>query len=126
MSSNLKEWKTKKISHPLIQNKITILFIKYPRYKCKSCGSTYSQNCIYSPKQSRLSYEMIHQILLKLQKYNATFSSVANELNVSSTTIQNVFDNYVNPTRKKLTRVISIDEFYNKKPIHSTLFCCYF
>lgn len=114
-SSNLKEWKTKKISHPLIQNKITILFIKYPRYKCKACGSTYSHNCIYSPKQSRLSYEMIHQILLKLQKYNATFSSVANELNVSSTTIQNVFDNYVNPTRKKLTQVISIDEFYNKK-----------
>lgn len=113
-SSNLKEWKTKKIKHILMHGKKTTLFIKYPRYKCKLCDNTYSQNISYCPKQSRLSHEIIRQILLKLQKYNATFLSVANDLNLTPTTVQNVFDTYINPVRKKLTKVISIDEFYNK------------
>ena len=82
--------------------------------ECKLCDNTYSQNISYCPKQSRLSHEIIRQILLKLQKYNATFLSVADDLNLTPTTVQNVFDTYINPVRKKLTQVISIDEFYNK------------
>ncbi len=49
-SSNLKEWKIKKISHPLFQNKKTILFIKYPN---KELTLTPNKNKIIKLKKSK-------------------------------------------------------------------------
>jgi len=110
----LKEWKKRILKHSLFMSKDTFFYLLVPRYKCKSCGKTFLQSHVYSPKRSRLTYETIHLILNELQKYNQTFSSVGQLFHLSSTTIQNVFDTYVNPSRGSFPLVISIDEAYNK------------
>ena len=96
-------------------SKTTFFYLLIPRYKCKSRGKTFLQSQNYSPKRSRLSHETIYLILKKLQKYNQTFVSVAKLFHLSTTTIQNVFDSYINPPRETFPLVMSIDEAYNKK-----------
>lgn len=110
----LKEWKKRILKHALFMPKTTFFYLLVPRYKCKSCGKTFLQSQNYSPKRSRLSHETIYLILKELQKYNQTFASVAELFHLSSTTIQNVFDTYINPPRGTFPLVMSIDEAYNK------------
>lgn len=110
----LKEWKKRTLKHSLFMSKTTFFYLLVPRYKCKSCGKTFLQSQDYSPKRSRLSHETIYLILKELQKYNQTFISVAKLFHLSSTTIQNVFDTYINPPRGTFPLVMSIDEAYNK------------
>lgn len=111
--NSLKEWKTRKIKHALFYNRETTFFVKTPRYVCHSCSKTFTQTNEYAPKRSRVSHETIQNVLKTLMKYNETFTSVAEMYHLTPTTVQNIFDRYINPIRKPLSRVISIDEFYN-------------
>ena len=111
---SLKEWRTRKIKHALFFDHETTFILKVPRYKCLSCNKTFMGKNNYAPKRSRKSYGTITDVLKSLMLYNQTNESVADTYHLTPTTIQNIFDSYVNPKRKSLTRVISIDEFYNK------------
>ena len=48
-----------------------------------------------------------------MMEWNATVDSVAKTCLISSTTVQNIFDKYVNINRKPLPYILSIDECYN-------------
>lgn len=109
----IKEWKMRKVKHALFYEKETTFYIKIPRYVCKCCGKTFTQNNPYAPKRSRESYQSIKFVLNSLLNYNETFKSVADIYNLTNTTVMNIFDTYVNPIRKTLPKVLSIDEFYN-------------
>ena len=108
-----KEYKTRQIKHCLFQGRDTIFLLKERRYKCSSCGKTFTETNSLSPKRSRLSYELIVKILQLMMEWNSTVCSVAKQCRVSPTTVQNVFDNYVNIPRKSLPWILSIDECYN-------------
>lgn len=110
----IKEWKTRKIKHELFFAKPTTFYLKIPRFKCRSCSKTFTQNNSFAPKRGRNSFESISLILKNLLLYNSTFESTAKLFHTSSTNISNIFDTYVNPARKELPTVLSIDEIYNK------------
>lgn len=110
----IKEWKQRKIKHSLFYAKPTTFYLKVPRYECKICGKTFTQKQTYSAPLSRTSYETSRLVLENLLKYNETFESVGKLLHLSNTTVQNIFDTYVNPVRGTLPTVLAIDEVYNK------------
>lgn len=102
------------VKHALFYSKPTTFFIKTPRFVCKSCRKTFTQENNFAPKRSRESYQTIKFVLETLMNYNQTFCSTSKLYHLSNTTVVNIFDNYVNPIRKTLPRVMSIDEIYNK------------
>ena len=121
-----KEWKTRLIKHALFLNKETIFVLKERRYRCLMCKKTFYEPNPFALKRSRLTHEMTYSILEKLRDFNITYKNVAKDLKISDTTVINVFDRYVNQKRRKLSRVISIDECYNKdqfnKPYSAIIF----
>lgn len=50
--------------------------------------------------------------LEKLKPYTSTFASVAKELDISATSVMEIFDKHVQIERKKLTSIMCWDEFY--------------
>lgn len=109
----IKEWKTRKIKHALFFSKSTTFYVKTPRYKCQVCKKTFTQKNSYALSRSRVSHETVNLVLNALAEYNSTEKSTANLFHISVTTVQNIFDKYVNYVRKPLPKVLSIDEIYN-------------
>lgn len=110
----IKEWKQRKIKHSLFYSKPTTFYLTIPRFECKICGKTFTQKQNYCSVKSRTSYETAKLVLENLLKYNETFDSVGKLLHISNTSVQNIFDAYVNPVRGTLPSVLAIDEIYNK------------
>lgn len=88
------------------------LFIR--RYECKECDKTFSSKQSFATKRAKVSMETVKIVLDSLRKYTCTFEHAAKIAHVSNTTAKNIFDQYVNPKRKKLPKVLAIDEVYNK------------
>lgn len=95
-----------------LENNITLKL--YRRiYQCE-CGYTFKENNPFTSNKNKLTYPKENKILLALKDINKTFKSIAEEFNVSKTTITNLFDSRVNLPRQKLTEVICVDEVYSK------------
>ena len=82
-------------------------------YKCE-CGYTFKENNPFTINKTKLTFYKENKILLALKDINKTFKSIAEEFNVSKTTVTNLFDSMVNFPRQKLTEVICVDEVYSK------------
>ena len=121
-----KEYRIREIKHALFIGKKTTFLLKSRRYKCLSCGKTFMEPNILAPRKSRISYESIMVILDAARKYNATWKEIGEKAHVSDETAINVFDRYVNLPRGKLSRVISIDECYNKHQFDKPYSCIIF
>lgn len=121
-----KEYKIRKIKHALFLNRQTVFYLKIKRYRCVDCKKTFSQSQNFAPKNQKVSFDTIKALLLKLQNYSCTFEQAAKDVHVSSTTAMNIFDTYVNPKRKPLPKILSLDEVYNKNQFSSAYSCILF
>lgn len=91
------------------------IFIKLKRrvYLCE-CGKTFKETNPFVNTKEKTSFQKEFKILESLKNINKTFKDVADEFNVSTTTIQNIFDLRINIRRQPLTEVICVDEVYTK------------
>ena len=120
-----KEYYTKSIVHNLFMDTKTIIHYRARRYQCLACRKTiYEQNPFCALYQKR-SYSLANSVITKLMKPENTFSSVAFELNISVTSVVNIFDQLVDNTRLVLPEVLCIDEIYYSRHA-SYKYCCVF
>lgn len=118
-----KEYYVKKIKHNLVNHLKTIIHYHARRYRCSICKkSCYEPNPLSAPFQKK-TFSLSTNIITKLMKPENTFSSVANELSVSPTTVINSFDQSVNDSRKQLSEVLCLDELYFSR-YSSYKYCC--
>lgn len=122
----LKEYRIKNIKHALFINIQTTFLLKTRRFRCLGCNKTFTENNILAPNGSRLSMETIRTILESAKEYNITWKQIGIKAHVSDTTAINVFDRYVNPSRRKFPKVVSIDECYNKHQFNKAYSCIFF
>ena len=54
-------------------------------------------------------------VLEALRSHTATFTSIAKQYKLTTQTVMNIFDNWVDCSRKKLPEIICIDEIYTNK-----------
>lgn len=107
-----KEYRLKNINHSLLLNVKTQILYRARRYRCELCKTTlYEPNPFAAPYQ-KTTHNLATQIIEKLMRPEATFSSVAKDLHVSVTTVMNHFDRLVDHNRRPLPRVLCIDELY--------------
>ena len=108
-------YKNKRITHSISNNNPCFIIYKARRFYCKTCKHTYYERNPFALKYDKLSSYTIFAILNDLKDHTVTFKNVATKYNISITSVQNIFDSYVDAIRMSLPEVICIDEFYTSK-----------
>ena len=91
------------------------IYLHRRTFKCNVCGSIFKEDNPYSYKSHSLSLNKIICILNEIRKPTKTFKDIAEQFQVSPTTVLNVFDKYVSVPRHELPEIISFDEVYTRK-----------
>lgn len=110
--SNIHSYLIKKIVHSIHNQMTCNLLIKYHRYRCKHCKQVYSEPVMLAKRYETISQYTKLQILDDLRVPTNTFTVIGKKNHISTQTVINLFDQYVEPKRLKLTNVICMDEFY--------------
>lgn len=95
-----------------IENNILIK-LKRRIYLC-DCGKTFKKPNPFTNTKKKLSFQKEFKVLEALKDINKSFSDVADEFNLSVTTIQKIFDYRINIRRQPFTDVLCVDEVYSK------------
>lgn len=104
---------TQKIKHSsAIENNISIK-LKRRIYLCQ-CGHLFKEPNPFGSNKRKTTLQKEMKVLTSLKNINASFSDVAKEFELSVTTVQKIFDSYVDITRQPLTTVLCVDEVYSK------------
>ena len=107
--------KIKRIYHPIIENKKTIIIFHQIKFQCKECGHYFMQfNPIVSGSKN-ISKIGEFYILKNLRNPRITFKDVENNLFIPQTSVIRCFDEHVNLNRHNLTKVLCLDEIYARK-----------
>ncbi len=107
--------KTSRYVHGTTQFKNVNIKLNARVFKCNNCSKTFKEDINLSSGKGTISLSKELEILNSLKNLSLTYSDIAFEYNVSTTTVQNIFDKYVSLSRYTLPMVLSIDEVYFKK-----------
>lgn len=107
--------KTRKISHPILQDGYALwLYLKQRRWRCNNKECLYESNesfrFVNPNRRSTNATDMM--IVLAFKDINETAASIAKKFKTSDTHALEVFDRYVKLDRLPLTDIISVDEVY--------------
>ena len=93
---------------PAFGKKVTIVLRKR-RYRCTHCGKRFLEKNNFLPKYHRMTNRLCSFVIDKLRD-ERSFTSVAREVNLSTSTIIRIFD-LVSYPKAELSSALSIDEF---------------
>ena len=96
------------------QNQIDIVLYRR-QYQCIDCGRYFKEDNPFSFEKKSTSIFTEDMIVEDLRSITATYKSVAQKYNVSTTYVQNTFDKNVSLSRLPLPEVMCVDEVYSKK-----------
>jgi len=109
MTDRIHDYRTQKIKDlPSFGKKIFLLLHKR-RYICPSCNKRFYESIQFLPRYHRMTSRLIHEVLFRLAS-TTSFKSVANQFNLSSSTVVRIFDQLAY-TPSSLPRILSFDEF---------------
>ena len=100
----------RKLKHVKVFGYNSIILYKQCRFLCKDCMKSFNEECKIARKSSRLTTQLRSDILFEC-KEKQSFLSASKRLNISITSVLNEFKNNIAIPRKKLSRIICIDEF---------------
>ncbi len=108
-TDTIHDYRTQEIKDiPAFGNEV-VLSLRKRRYRCPKCGKRFFEKNTFLAKYQRMTTRLICFIINKLRD-ERSFTSVARELNISTTTVINKFD-LISYPKAKLPKVLSIDEF---------------
>lgn len=103
---------TVKLHHPIVKEKnIEIHFKKY-RYKCTICNKTFIQPTPLTVAKSRVSDATKRRIMDLAKDPRMTFKLISDDVNLTITSVINIFYKTLPTQRSTLPFVLSIDEVY--------------
>ena len=105
----------KRIYHPVLASKNTIIIFHQIKFKCTECGHYFMQFNPIAPTSKNISILGELKLLEDLRNQRKTFKDLANDYFIPRTSIVRCFDEHVDISRHNLTKVICFDEIYAKK-----------
>ena len=105
--------KKKKISHPALREFKGVIIYNANRYICTSCNKTFMEDNPFTFNGFNSSYLLLRSVMIKLGDLHYTLKMISEELNISSTQINNYLDSYVTIPRMSLPECLGIDEIHN-------------
>ena len=110
--------------HSTLVNRKCTIYYNQRRYICKECNVTFKEVNPFTNTSESVTIETKINVLKDLKFVNETYTSVARRYNLTITNVQRIFDKHVNIPRKKLPKVLSIDEHYFPTSSYDSLYCC--
>lgn len=109
-TNTIHDYRKQKIKDiPAFGNMIEIVLNKR-RYKCKNCNKKFYEKISFLPRYYRLTNRLASFIIANLDD-TCSFTSVANKVNLSVSTVIRIFDKVSYHSHAKLSKALSIDEF---------------
>ena len=111
--NKVESYRNKQINHPMLNSMKCIVNYRCRRLRCITCNKTFNESNTFVKKSKHATEYEVFNILNLLKSPHITFTDVAKQCNISVTKVQYIFDKHVNIARRKLPRVLSIDEYYD-------------
>lgn len=111
----IKDYQAKNINHSISTSSPCIIKYKARRYKCKYCGNIFYEYNPFALSNEKISTYTRLVVIEALRSHTATFTSVAKQYKLTTQTVMNIFDSWVDCARKKLPEIICIDEIYTNR-----------
>lgn len=105
----------KKIRHSISTNNPCFIIYKARRFRCKKCNNVFYEPNPFSLKHDKNSNYTIFAVLDALRSHTITFTEVAGQFNLTTTSVIRTFDQYVDVGRKTLPKAICFDEVYTSR-----------
>lgn len=113
----------KVIKHPAILDFDGNIIWYARRYKCTQCSHTFLEHNPFSFAGLSISFATQRAILMDLKNPNLTYKDIAQRHFVSSSTVQRLFDSWVNVPRQKLPQSLGIDEIHSDMALYGLSLC---
>jgi transposase len=110
---SIHDYRMQKIKHLKWFERLSYIFYKKRRYKCKSCGKRFYERNSFVDRYKRFSKEWNQAVNIRSVKAR-TFKEIGQQFGASSSTIIRKFDELANKELEdiqELPRVIAIDEY---------------
>ncbi len=108
-TSKIHDYRIQRIRDVPYLNKLVILRLNKRRYVCKNCNKRFLEKYDFLPRYHQSTVNHVKSIIHACSKLNS-FKAVANDHNVSDTTVKRIFK-HLAFSRPKLPEVLGIDEF---------------
>lgn len=123
---NIHGYKIRYINHSALDNMKCTIHYNARRYKCKDCSKTFFEKNSFVFFRQRISKYTILKVLNELKRPNYTFSNVAENTDLSKTSVIDIFDQYVEYNRESLPEFLCIDEVYYSRHAREKYNCVLF
>ena len=90
LNANVKDYKSKKITHSIFNTNKTVINYRCRRFVCKDCHKTFLEDNPFIEVAHRISTATVMQVLKDCKRLNYTFTSIAQKNHISPTTVINV------------------------------------
>ena len=110
VTETVHDYRIQRIKDLTILGKRCVIMLKKRRYRCNECGKRFYEHNEFVGKYQRMTKRLIGEIIIKLVDVR-TYKSVAEEADISATTVQRIFDNVNYPHISEMPEVLAIDEF---------------
>ena len=100
--------------------------LKARRYRCYQCNKSASDIAYMTPRNRRISYSSIKQIMDLLKSPKMTFSEASSITGIPLNTLIRIFDDHCHIPRKAFPEVLCIDEVYTKNSDFDSKYSCIF
>ena len=106
------DFRPRRIIHSRFTNQPCDIIYNRRRYKCKDCNKIFNETNYISSGNNRISDITLNAILKDL-KTTDSYTNIAKRYNLTTQTVLNYMDRYIDPQRRELPEVLCIDEFKN-------------
>lgn len=122
-TSKIKGYQLKKIRHSVLNPVPCTIHYRARRYVCLICGKTFYEKNPFIATRLKVSVATVYNVLQELKRPEATFKYVADKYHISPSSVSNIFDQHVKPSRRPLPECLSFDETYAFKSDGSDYIC---
>ena len=112
--NHLNKYREKVLKHSRFTKLNCLIHLKQRVFQCNDCLKYFTEKNNFSSKYFQLTNETVIYILDELKK-TQSFKDVADRCNITTQSVINVFEKYVNCPRGKLPEILCIDEFKYSK-----------
>lgn len=100
------------LKNPMFHDRPCVVHLRKYRYKCLTCNCTFMDTYGLSEKGKSMSHSVALRIMNMAKDEHVTFLGIANELDISITTVISIFMKFAPKSKSRLPEVICIDEVY--------------
>ena len=108
-------YRERTLTHAVLNDVYTTIVFNQRRYRCVNCSKTFPETNPFAFPNRRVSSYVILRVMKMLRNPRMTFSQVADEVNLSVSSVCRIFDKYAGVTPISIPACLCIDEIYTIK-----------